>query len=139
MKYFKVIAVIVIIVAAAVLLRQISNRDEKSYGKPDMILVEDLKPGQTIQSPFTVKGKARGYWFFEASFPVKLIDANGNLVASGIAEAKSDWMTQEFVPFSVVLEFFAPATEKGTLILEKDNPSGLSENADELHIPIVFN
>ncbi len=47
-------------------------------------------------------------------------------------------MTAEFVPFRAVLTFAAPATERGTLVLEKDNPSGLPENADELRIPIRF-
>lgn len=44
----------------------------------------------------------------------------------------------EFVPFKLGLKFPAPETETGVLVLEKDNPSGLSEHADELKIPVKF-
>ena len=47
-------------------------------------------------------------------------------------------MTKDFVPFKAELEFSLPSTETGVLILEKDNPSGLPENDDELRIPIRF-
>jgi len=42
------------------------------------------------------------------------------------------------VPFQAKIEFQYPETKKGTLILEKDNPSGLPENTDELRIPVTF-
>jgi len=54
------------------------------------------------------------------------------------AQAQGDWMTTEFVPFEAVLEFAVPQTEFGTLILEKDNPSGLPQNADSISIPVRF-
>ena len=47
-------------------------------------------------------------------------------------------MTENFVPFRTELEFRTPTTERGTLVLEKDNPSGLPENSDELRIPVRF-
>ena len=106
--------------------------------KQDLIQVETPSANETISSPLVIKGKARGYWFFEASFPIKLLDANGNLVAQSFAQAQGEWMTEDFVPFNVNLKFTAPATSQGLLILEKDNPSGLPENADELRIPISF-
>src|SRR4030042_4184450 len=59
-------------------------------------------------------------------------------MAMAVAQAKSDWMTENFVPFKAELIFSAPPTEKGTLVLEKDNPSGLPENEDELIVPIKF-
>jgi len=106
--------------------------------KSDLIRLDSPQPNETITSPLTVKGEARGYWFFEASFPVKLLDAKEEVIAIAIAQAKSDWMTEDFVPFEATLEFQNPGTEKGTLVLEKDNPSGLPENADELRIPVAF-
>ena len=104
----------------------------------DLIKVENPEPYQTINSPLVIKGEARGYWFFEADFPIKLLDEKENLIALQIATAQSDWMTEDFVPFEAVLEFETPAAERGFLVFEKDNPSGLQENADELRIPIVF-
>lgn len=112
----------------------IGNELEKS----DLIKVNTPRPNQAIQSPIVIEGEARGFWFFEASFPVKLLDGNGNLIATTIAQAQGDWMTEDFVPFEAELHFELPVTEKGTLILEKDNPSGLPENADELRIPVKF-
>ncbi len=109
-----------------------------SVGKSDLIKVENVRSNQLVRSPFVVRGEARGYWFFEASFPVKLYDANGKLLAVVPAEARSDWMTEDFVPFEVTLEFSSPDTEAGTLILEKDNPSGLPEHADSVSIPVKF-
>jgi hypothetical protein len=105
----------------------------------DLILVESPLANQVITSPLTVRGQARGYWFFEASFPIKLLDEKGEIIATGLAQAQSDWMTEEFVPFESILEFNNLGSSKGVLIFEKDNPSGLSENADEFRLPILFN
>jgi len=69
---------------------------------------------------------------------VKLLDDKGNVIAQHYAQVKGDWMTEDFVPFEVELVFEAPNAQKGWLVLEKDNPSDLSENADELRIPIIF-
>lgn len=110
--------------------------------QPDMtnlIRATSPKPNETIKSPLAITGEARGNWYFEASFPVKLLDGNGNFIAQWYAEALSDWMTTEFVPFKATLVFPAqPAGTTGMLVLEKDNPSGLPEHADELRIPIKF-
>jgi hypothetical protein len=48
-------------------------------------------------------------------------------------------MTTNYVPFEAEIDFAVPAgVTSGFLILEKSNPSGLSENADELKIPVRF-
>lgn len=109
-----------------------------SRNADDFIIIEQPKSGDTISSPLVIKGEARGNWYFEASFPIKLIDANGKQLAVTTAQAKGDWMTTEFVPFEANLTFTTPTTESGTLILEKDNPSGLPQNADERRIPVKF-
>lgn len=109
-----------------------------AQAKTDLIRVSLPKEGALVESPLTVQGEARGNWFFEASFPVMLLDDNGKEIARGIAQAQKDWMTADFVPFSATLTFARPATEKGMLVLEKDNPSGLPEHADELRIPVRF-
>ena len=94
----------------------------------DQIKVTTPIPNQIVESPLIIEGEARGTWFFEATFPVKLLDANGDVIATNIAQAQDDWMTEDFVPFKAQIEFEKPATDTGVLILEKDNPSGLSEN-----------
>ena len=112
---------------------------QKTKEKTNLIRLTSPKSNEIVQSPFLIKGEARGFWFFEASFPARLLDGNGKEIAVGIVQAQGEWMTEDFVPFEVRLEFQQPATESGMLILEKDNPSGLPEHADELRIPIRFN
>ncbi len=106
--------------------------------KKDLIQVEQPVKDEIISSPLIVKGKARGTWFFEASFPLQLLDGNGKEIARGIAQAQGNWMTTDFVPFSAKLEFKQPATGSGRLVLEKDNPSGLPEHADSVSLPVIF-
>jgi len=106
--------------------------------KQDLIILENPRPNSVVKNPLKIEGKARGNWFFEADFPVKIVDQDGKVLGSTIAFTTSDWMTQEFVPFKANLTFKAPATKKGKLILEKDNPSGLKEKADFLEIPVKF-
>ena len=110
--------------------------------KNDLVRVTTPAPNSAVKSPLIVQGEARGYWFFEASFPVKILDGNGTTLGVGIAQANppahGDWMTENFVPFSTTLVFNIPATKHGTLVLEKDNPSGLPEHGDKLHFPVVF-
>jgi len=104
--------------------------------KEDLITIESPIANEETSSPLLIKGQARGFWFFEADFPIKLFDGNGDLIAVAIAQAKGDWMTEDFVPFEGLLEFTITEEMDATLILEKDNPSGLPENADELRIPV---
>lgn len=107
--------------------------------KADLIRLTAPRPGTVISSPLTVEGEARGTWFFEASFPVFVVDWDGRIIGQGIAQAQGDWMTQDFVPFSAEVEFETPTYKNtGSLILKKDNPSGLPQNDDALEIPIVF-
>src|SRR3989344_2341872 len=109
--------------------------------KIDLIRISTPRPNQTISSPLTIRGEARGTWFFEASFPVVLTDWDGRIIAEGIAQAQNDWMTTDFVPFEATLTFTVDKnaySNKGSLILRKDNPSGLPQNDDALEIPIVI-
>ncbi|MEY4723736.1 MAG: hypothetical protein RLZZ324_1249 [Candidatus Parcubacteria bacterium] len=95
--------------------------------------------GAVVTSPLTVSGEAKGTWYFEASFPVKLLDADGSAVAVGHATAKSDWMTESFVPFDATLTWTAvPKGPTGTLVLEKDNPSDRPESADSFRYTVRF-
>lgn len=136
----KIIITILILVAVATSFYLWQTGFFKSKTMPDKsnLIRVNIKPGQTISSPLVITGEARGYWFFEASFPVKILDENGNVIAVKPAQAQGEWMTENFVPFKVELNFTAPAFSRGTLVFEKDNPSGLPENADELRIPIDF-
>lgn len=104
----------------------------------DLIRVFSPLPHGVIQSPASVRGEARGNWYFEATFPIRLIDESGKEIVQTFATAQGDWMTTEFVPFNLDLTFLTPETDSGTLILENSNPSGLAEHHKQLRIPVRF-
>jgi hypothetical protein len=104
----------------------------------DAIRVTSPKAYAVVGSPVTIRGEAKGSWFFEGSFPVRVVDGNGVTLGTAPAQALGEWMTTESVPFEATISFAAPDTATGTLVLEKDNPSGLHENADELRVPVRF-
>ena len=133
----KIFAQIVIVAAAIVILGYLAFGNKT----PDttMIRVTTPTPNSVVRSPLVVTGVARGNWYFEASFPIRLYDANGREIAVAVAQAQGEWMTTEFVPFETKLIFISPSAEQtGTLVLQKDNPSGLPENDSELRIPVRF-
>ncbi len=109
--------------------------------KANLIRIDYPRPNQAITSPLVIRGEARGNWFFEASFPVFLTDWDGRIIAQGIATAKGEWMTTDFVPYEATLTFIVDKdvySDRGTLILRKDNPSGLPANDDAMEIPVIF-
>lgn len=103
-----------------------------------LIRVDSPLQDESVSSPLVVEGEASGTWFFEGEFPIELLDENSDSLATGSAKAQGDWMTEDLVEFSGELEFTDPETGTGVLVLEKANPSGLPENADELQVPVAF-
>jgi hypothetical protein len=118
-----------------------SHINEKSQ---NIVLLSPI-PRAVVDTPLVLSGEARGTWFFEADFPVVVVNWDGLIIGEGIATALDDWMTDEFVPFTATITFNNPYTQgdpdfmkNGAIILQRDNPSGLSENDDALEIPIRF-
>jgi hypothetical protein len=111
--------------------------------KMNLIRLDSPRPNQTISSPAIVTGEARGYWFFEADFPIFVVDWNGQIIGQGYASAEGEWMTEEFVPFRGTVTFDTSQIQnqysnRGALILQKSNASGLPEHDDALEIPVVL-
>jgi hypothetical protein len=148
MKWLLGILSLLIIVAAVALFVIPAKAPTKLDGGPDIggpppslegLIIVDIYPNTPIHSPVTVTGRARGGWYFEGSFPVELKDAKDKTIIQTPAQAQSDWMTNNEVPFSVTLNFpTQPSGSKGTLVLRKDNPSGLPQNDQSLEVPVVF-
>lgn len=103
----------------------------------DLIQVDNPRPNQIITSPLVITGRARGSWYFEATFPIALKTLSGQVISVTYAQADGDWMTSDFVPFQATLEF-SNTESQGKLIIENSNPSGLPENAKTLIIPVAF-
>lgn len=146
---FYIVILVIVIAGIAYAVQNYSNPDvegEISYmpeSARNLVVISSPRPGQAITSPLTVKGKARGPWYFEATFPIMLVDWDGKIIAEGYATAKDEWMTEEFVPFEGTLNFTDPSwgddfSKRGALILQKSNPSGLPEHAGAVEMPIRF-
>ena len=147
MKKILPIIIIILIIAGLGVVWQMTKKETpiedrgNELEKANLIRIDSPRPNQVIRSPLTITGQARGNWFFEASFPVVLTNWDGLIIAQGIATAQGEWMTTEFVPFEAVLTFSVDKnaySNRGTLILQKDNPSGLPEHDDALEIPVLL-
>lgn len=111
----------------------------KISDKSNVIVVASPIKDSEVSSPLTVAGRARGNWFFEASFPIILLDSYGNTIAESHVTAQEEWTTNDFVKFVGTLQFSNYIKgSKGKLIMKKDNPSSLPENDDSIEIPIIF-
>lgn len=146
-KFIGAVGLILAIIILVFALRLTFNRPpntplDLSVGA-DLIRVSLPFPEAVVGKKFSVIGEARGFWFFEASFPVVVVDQNGATLAAGTAKAEPDpktgelnWMTENFVPFRADLKIPESYIGPATLILKKDNPSGLPENDAFISIPI---
>lgn len=150
----KIIILIILVIALIVVVFATNGRTVKAPTEEDtsstqeitpldvtdLISVSNIKSGDTISSPLTITGEARGTWYFEASFPISITNAEGTKISEGYATAQGDWMTNEFVPFIAKIEFKNSTTtsKKATLKLSKDNPSGLPQHDASIEIPVVI-
>lgn len=112
--------------------------DIKNDIEENPVVVPELESDVPVRAPLVVSGRALGTWFFEATFPVKLYDSAGNLLAQAQATALDNWMTTGYVQFTVSLDFTVPGADGGYVVFEKSNPSGLPENAGLVQIPVRF-
>lgn len=113
--------------------------DTEIKSKP--IIVNAPKDGQVVASPLMLSGSARGFWFFEATAPVVVVDWDGRIVGESYIEATGEWMTEEFVPFEGTISFTLPDdsySASGTLIFQRANPSGLPEHDQAVEVPVKF-
>ncbi|MBI4087139.1 Gmad2 immunoglobulin-like domain-containing protein [Candidatus Kaiserbacteria bacterium] len=89
-------------------IQTLSSASPDTY--KDMIVVDTPKKGESVSSPLTVRGKARGQWYFEGTFPVVVTDWDGKIIGEGYGEAKGgEWMTPEYVPFTGTISFTVPS------------------------------
>jgi hypothetical protein len=103
----------------------------------DLIQVTTPFPGAVVGKQFSVIGRARGVWYFEGSFPIEIDGANGAPIATGVAKASGDWMTNAFVPFTASVTLPDTYTGPATVLLKKDNPSGLPDKDALVAFPVT--
>jgi len=150
MSKFKVFLITVVILLVAVLiglfdigrsqgLDEVMAPDEHSYlAKTDLVKIISPLPEVLVSNPIKVSGFARGVWFFEGSFPIQLLDADGQIVETVIAMADGEWMVEDFVPFEAKLTWPDGLSGEGSLVFRKDNPSDMRELDDWVVLPVLF-
>ncbi len=99
------------------------------------VKIDNIRAGDTITNPLTITGSAR-LWYFEGSFPVTLLDENGQVLVAHYASAQGDWMTTDWVPFKAEFNFISPKDQNGTLVFMKDNPSDLPQYDEKFELPV---
>lgn len=115
------------------------NCEKELYSEDSSEIIIDAPiVNEQVVSPLAVSGQAIGTWFFEASFPIKIYDANYLELGTGYVTAQDDWMTEDLVPFEGTIEFSLPTTTTGWLIFHNDNPSGLPQYDRQIALPIKF-
>ncbi|MFA6435765.1 MAG: GerMN domain-containing protein [Candidatus Gracilibacteria bacterium] len=116
-----------------------STDTSDSTSSTDSITLTTPTENTLVSAPLIIEGQAQGTWFFEASFPITLLDENNNVLAQTTAQAQGDWMTEDFVPFTAQIDSFSPGeSTTGILHFQKDNPSGLPENDASFDLPVQF-
>lgn len=152
MRMKSVFAIALVLIAVATLAVVYGSERETKEPAPvpaapashkDLIVLESPLPGAFVTSPLTLTGRARGNWYFEATFPISMVDWDGRIIAEGYATAQGDWMTTEYVPFTATLTFPSSSStqsysDRGALILRKDNPSALPEYDDAMEVWIRY-
>ncbi len=96
------------------------------------------RANETVTAPFIVSGNAPGGWFFEASFPIRIVDQNNKLLATTVAHPLSSWMSSDPIAFEAAFDFIVATTTEATMVFNNDNPSGLPENDREFSMPITL-
>ncbi len=143
MSKTKVLQIIAIIILAVLVLFVIKKKPVAPTSNNSIVVNPDVivdlpQPNDLVTSPMTVKGRARGNWYFEATMPGKLKDSLGNILVQQPLHAITDWMTTNYVDFNETFVFTLPATQYGTLEIDKDNPSGEPINDASFTVPVKF-
>jgi len=103
------------------------------------IIVYYPRPNNVIEESFVVTGEARGTWFYEGTLPIKLIAEDETVLYDDLIITDVYWMTEDFVPFEIPIQFEKGDYTKGNLIIERDIPSVESGlDSEFLEIPVTF-
>jgi len=106
--------------------------------KSNLVTISNLKPNSEVRSPVSIEGSARGLWYFEGVFPIKIKNIEGKILGTGQARAQGEWTTDDFVDFKAEIFFLVTTTTQAILELDKDNPSGMPQNDDSVFMPITL-
>jgi len=94
---------------------------------------------ETVTSPIHITGTVTGNWFFEGSFPIELVNSDGDIIGTTTAHTSGDWATTSDIDFSADISYpQATTTDRAFLLLSNDNPSGDPFHLQEKFIPLML-
>lgn len=105
---------------------------------PSIPILMMPKPNETITGPLVIKGFVSKSWTFEGQFLVRLLDANRRTILQDRVPVEWDNENQKDTLYFVESYNYHTTAKSGFLVLENDNPSGLSENQKSFEIPVKF-
>lgn len=141
------IIIVIILIGLGLLLMSNNSKTPDLSTRPaieyvnasdDIIRVTLPYPGAVTGKEFKVIGEARGTWYFEASFPIEVLDKDGNVLVQTHATAQKEWMTEDFVPFEADIKVPESYIGLATLVLHKDNPSDIREKDASMSFPFII-
>ena len=109
--------------------------------KDETLILDMPLPNQTLGTRVEIKGQLRGTWFYNGSVPIRLENADGVVVADGLAQADGSWASDTPVPFTAFLSFIYPQNAKrgpGKLVIIKNNTTGDPTQNEQREIPIIL-
>lgn len=110
--------------------------------KPQVI-VDSPRAGSVLPNKVNIKGRAMNDWFFEANIVCILMDDAGRQIGRIGCAATTDWMKPGYVEFEGTMFIrgapsTTPQTDRGTFIIENDNPSGDPANRKQHKVLVRF-
>jgi hypothetical protein len=117
-----------------------TSKDNK-IKKNEGIQIISPKANEEVSSPIKIIGYVNGDGWsgFEGQVGiVKLLDAKGDELASGILTATTEWTTLP-TNFETTLNFISPSAQSGTLVFHNENASGLPEKDKTFVLPVKIN
>lgn len=105
------------------------------------IIVYQPRAEGSVEPPFLIVGEAHEDWFVDGIFPIRIYDADDNLV-SRITARQTDvqWRTEGFLPFEASVDRyeFLPVDRRGYLLFQKNETSGIIGTEASVETPIRF-
>jgi hypothetical protein len=140
-----ILAIVLLLLAIVAVFFLTNNNDEeeteanRNYIESrdgERLYLDELREGDRLEIGSVVTGEVSGTWFFEAVFPVNILNRQGETIGNLIAEAQDEWMTEDLVPFSFEFNIEINEEEDVIIVFENANPSGLEEHEDSAEITV---
>jgi hypothetical protein len=97
------------------------------------IVVETPKPGDTLTSPAVVAGTAN---VFEANVTVRVLDADGNELATSFTTATCGTGCRG--DYSLEIAFAVDHEQQGTIVVHDDDAAGTGTPPHVVNVPVIL-